>query len=571
MLEDGHAGGLEVLAHRLERRLGAGSRHEHGADALAEDLVPVGGHRALDDAGHLRQHVVEFLRRDLHAAAHDQLLEAADEPVVARLGVVAGEFEQVAGPEPAVPGERFRGHLGIAEIAVEHRRAGDLQLAGSAGLGDLLPGFGIHQSRAEVRETGRFPVHVVAAQGREHPRTMHRILRVGRIAHQRDALVRPEGVDHLDAEAVAVAGDHLRVERRRARADAAQARQVDAREQLLVLQQHVEHGRWCDRVLRTLDRDLPEVDRQVERVVQHQRAGAVQPAHEAAADGGHVDQRERIEQALAAPDAGAVEMRVADADPVVVRARHALRQAFRARRPADGGNVVGGEAERGLMPREPFPRGRVEGGRYQGLAARRRGRAEREHAQIAARGQFERGRRAVLALEAGRDEDRACLREIGDRLQFVVAELHRHRAHDDAEAHRGQVHRRVLGDVRQLRDQEIVAAQAEFEQAQRVSVHEVRELRVRVALRRNARERFAIGRVEHGELLRRGARRGREEIGNAPVRPPAAVPVLAGEFFGRRAHIVSADLGRGQYRQARAAAAMRGRGCRAGHPSCKVH
>jgi hypothetical protein len=70
--------------------------------------------------------------------------------------------------------------------------------------------------------------------------------------------------------------------------------------------------------VRTLLRNLLQVHGEVERVMQHERARTVVPAHEATADRSHVDQRERVQQPLASLYSGAAEMPVADRDPVVV-------------------------------------------------------------------------------------------------------------------------------------------------------------------------------------------------------------------------------------------------------------
>ena len=89
-------------------------------------------------------------------------------------------------------------------------------------------------------------------------------------------------------------------------------------EQALVADQHVEHRRRCDGVLRAFGGDLPEEGRQVERMVQQQCSAGVQPTHEAAAERRHVDEREGVEQRLAGLDAGAPQMRPTDRPPMVV-------------------------------------------------------------------------------------------------------------------------------------------------------------------------------------------------------------------------------------------------------------
>ena len=74
--------------------------------------------------------------------------------------------------------------------------------------------------------------------------------------------------------------------------------------------------------------DLFEIGRQVERVVQYQRSAVVHPAHEATADCGHVDERERIQQDFTRLDARAAQMREADGIPMIVGARHAFGRAL---------------------------------------------------------------------------------------------------------------------------------------------------------------------------------------------------------------------------------------------------
>jgi transposase len=103
---------------------------------------------------------------------------------------------------------------------------------------------------------------------------------------------------------------------------------------------------WLNLVERFF-RDLSQVDAEVQRVVQHERARAVQPAHEATADRGHVDERERVQQPFTAADAGTTQVAVADRDPVVVGARHALGHALGARRPADRRHIVSRDLQRG--------------------------------------------------------------------------------------------------------------------------------------------------------------------------------------------------------------------------------
>ena len=220
---------------------------------------------------------------------------------------------------------------------------------------DLAAVLRVDEPRADLYGRRGRPRHLVAAIPREPACAMQGIGGVGGVADERDALVGAEVVTDLDVEAILIALDHLRVERCRPGADAAQRRQVDRCEQRLVLQQHVEHRRRCDGVLRTLGGDLLEEGRQVERMVQQQGSAGVQPTHEAAAERRHIDQRKGVKERLARLYPGAAQVRPADRPPVVVRARHALGGAFRARGPADRRDVVGVDAERGAVRRQCSP------------------------------------------------------------------------------------------------------------------------------------------------------------------------------------------------------------------------
>ena len=62
---------------RIER--GARARHHDGVDDLAQPLVGHAGAQRRRDVGMLGQQIVDLERRDLDAAARDDVLGAADE------------------------------------------------------------------------------------------------------------------------------------------------------------------------------------------------------------------------------------------------------------------------------------------------------------------------------------------------------------------------------------------------------------------------------------------------------------------------------------------------------------
>ncbi len=290
-------------------------RHDDGTDALAEHFVRIADDGALGDVRMLCEHGVDLVRRDFHAAAVDQLLPAPDELIVAAGRV---DLEQVAGAEPAIRRESARRDLGRAKVAVEHDRPADLHLAGPMRLDDLAAVFRIDEARVRDLGDALLPIELRPAEAREQSRACFRVRRLGGSGTQRDTFVRAEVVDDLDAVPLLVGPDHHRRQRRRTRANTAQARQVDAVQQRFVLEQQHQYRGRRNRILGLLGRDLLQVDRQLERVMEDERAGSAQPAHEAAAERRHVDERKRIQQPVAATDLCAVVVTQAAGDPVIV-------------------------------------------------------------------------------------------------------------------------------------------------------------------------------------------------------------------------------------------------------------
>ncbi len=118
----------------------------------------------------------------------------------------------------------------------------------------------------------------------------------------------------------------------------------------------------------------------------------------------------------------------------------------------------------------------VSGRGHEGQAAFRRVGTQAQDLQRAPLAQLHGAGCVVRALQRAHGQRRSCAGQVDDLLQFVAPELHRHRADDDAEPQRSEVQRRILRDVRQLRDQDVVAPQAELQQSQGVTVGEVRDV-----------------------------------------------------------------------------------------------
>ena len=108
----------------------------------------------------------------------------------------------------------------------------------------------------------------------------------------------------------------------------------------------------------------------------------------------------------------------------------------------------------------------------------------------------------LRALEVSDGQEMAGGSQSDDLLQFVPAELHGHGAEHDPKSHGGKVDRDILGHIRKLGDQDVVAFQAEVHQAQGVT----RRARIKFfeseAQRRPAGQRLPVRRVDHGHSAR---------------------------------------------------------------------
>ena len=145
----------------------------------------------------------------------------------------------------------------------------------------------------------------------------------------------------------------------------------------------------------------------------------------------------------------------------------------------------------------------------------------------------------VGAFEGVDGQHRAGAGEADDLFQFVTAELHRHRADDDAETERRDVERRILGDVGQLCDEQIVAPESERLQRHREAIRQIGGLTPAQAQRRCAEEIRAVRCIDQGRAFWEGAGMGVEHVVDAGVVPPATAAVLADLLGRRRSHGVS--------------------------------
>ena len=80
------------------------------------------------------EQLVDLFRCDIHTAANDQILAAADKAIEAP---IACDLEQIAGTEEPVFGECRLGLLGRFVVTFEHGRSANLQLSRYAHFGDL--------------------------------------------------------------------------------------------------------------------------------------------------------------------------------------------------------------------------------------------------------------------------------------------------------------------------------------------------------------------------------------------------------------------------------------------------
>jgi hypothetical protein len=197
-----------VRTHLAGRRRRARRAHDRRDDLLAEPRVRHAERRRVGDAGHRAQHAVEPRRRQLLAAAVDEVVQPpADEVLAARAARA-----QVPGPEPPVD-ERLAIARGIVDVAVDDLRTAHLDLA------DLVDGVD-HAVIADEPNLGADRVtHAAAGAARAIERLHHRVADLGRAVDAHGG--HPEGrleLVHL-----------VKVERARRHAHEAQPRRAERR------------------------------------------------------------------------------------------------------------------------------------------------------------------------------------------------------------------------------------------------------------------------------------------------------------------------------------------------------
>jgi len=104
-------------------------QHHEACGPFAQHRVRHGGDGDLGHGRMRRDDAFHFRWIELHAAAIDNVLNAAAQADVS----LAVHIRKIAGPEPSVGGEVFAVRRGIADIAEKYRAPPHLQLADLAG------------------------------------------------------------------------------------------------------------------------------------------------------------------------------------------------------------------------------------------------------------------------------------------------------------------------------------------------------------------------------------------------------------------------------------------------------
>ena len=244
-LERRQASAREVADLVLGRRRSV-AQHDGRSHLFSQLLV---GQREGDRLRHRRmveQRLVDLARRDLLAAAIDDLLEP---PGQAQIAVLV-DPPLIAGAQPPL-GEGRGVRLRVGEIAAGHVAAADHHLPGLAG--GQQPAGAVHDRDLGPR---RHAHRARLARARRQRIRSHLVRRLGHAV----------GLDHRRAEHLFETRHHLRRERRRRRADQPQ---VDALEDLSVARRAIEH-----RLMDGGDRGVPGGARLLEPGEEAQRVEA---------------------------------------------------------------------------------------------------------------------------------------------------------------------------------------------------------------------------------------------------------------------------------------------------------
>jgi hypothetical protein len=158
--------------------VGAAARHDASDDLLAPFLMPAADDRDFGDRCMRLQHFLDLARIDVGAAADDQILR----PILERQESVAVLRAEIAGVQPAA-GERIRRSLGVAPIALHHRRPAHQYFADGAGDERRIPRAADPDFDARLRDPDRCnPAFVIAGHCVGQCRTIHRGDRHRRLA-----------------------------------------------------------------------------------------------------------------------------------------------------------------------------------------------------------------------------------------------------------------------------------------------------------------------------------------------------------------------------------------------------
>ena len=277
-------------------------------------------HRALGHAVHLVQEGLHLGRVHVVAAADHQVLAATHELDVA----VLVEAAHVAGLEPAVVGEVVARLVGHAPVAAEHVGPAHLDVAD-------------HAARRELPLVVAHP-QTDARQGKAHRAAPAlAVLRAARVRGEHQRLAHAVALDDGVAGALAEGVEGLDEQRRRAADEDPHVPAGLAVERRLGKQPHV-HGRHAHEH-RGLGQALHDGARCELREPQH-RAAVEQRAVRGDEEPVHVEDRQRMDEHVAALPVPVVLQRQRVRQQVAVRQHRALAAAGGSAGVHDGGQVV---------------------------------------------------------------------------------------------------------------------------------------------------------------------------------------------------------------------------------------
>jgi hypothetical protein len=140
------------------------------------------------------------------------------------------------------------------------------------------------------------------------------------------------------------------------------------------------------------------------------------------------------------------------------------------------------------------------------------------------------------ALERGNGQRGTCTGDANDVRQLMAPVLHRHRAHDHADARGSEIQCSVLDDIRELGDQDRVAAEPEIVQRERIAIDELGDFAERQALRRAADECLPVRGIDESDSVRLRCDATVEQVGDSRIAPPLACAVFTAKTIRARFH-----------------------------------